>query len=136
MTSRERSSGSLLGKRHGARFDYDGDRFRLFDTNGDGVLDASDTSYGEFRVWQDLDRDGEVDEGELRTLAELRISQINLTYDNSLGFEDTAAYVSVGLVAMLGMASFVIDCEVGEAIARNPLGGIQADTHGGTVYAA
>ncbi|WP_284262158.1 hypothetical protein [Roseicyclus amphidinii] len=30
----------------------------LFDTNGDGVLDANDTSYGEFRVWQDLDQDG------------------------------------------------------------------------------
>jgi hypothetical protein len=27
----------------------------LFDTNGHGVLDANDTSYGEFRVWQDLD---------------------------------------------------------------------------------
>ncbi|WP_284262160.1 hypothetical protein [Roseicyclus amphidinii] len=48
----------------------------LFDTNGDGVLDANDTSYGEFRVWQDLDQDGEVDEGELRTLAEAGISQI------------------------------------------------------------
>ncbi|MEE4640112.1 MAG: calcium-binding protein, partial [Wenzhouxiangella sp.] len=83
----------------------------LFDTNGDGVLDANDTSYGEFRVWQDLDQDGEVDEGELRTLAEAGISQINLTYDNGLGFEDTADDVSVGLAALLGTASFVIDGE-------------------------
>jgi Ca2+-binding RTX toxin-like protein len=83
----------------------------LFDTNGDGVLDANDTSYGEFRVWQDLDQDGTVDDGELRTLAEAGISQINLTYDNGLGFEDTADDVSVGLAALLGTASFVIDGE-------------------------
>ncbi|MBY6202832.1 hypothetical protein KUV65_15765 [Maritalea mobilis] len=25
---------------------------KLFDINGDGVLDANDTNYGEFRVWQ------------------------------------------------------------------------------------
>ena len=31
----------------------------LFDANGDGVLYANDTNYGEFRVWQDLDQDGE-----------------------------------------------------------------------------
>jgi hypothetical protein len=48
----------------------------LFDTNGNCVLDADDTSYGEFRVWQDFDQDGAVDEGELRTLAEARIGQI------------------------------------------------------------
>ncbi len=31
-----------------------------FDTNHDGVLDANDTNFGKFRVWQDLDSDGEV----------------------------------------------------------------------------
>jgi hypothetical protein len=36
----------------------DADGNLLFDTNGDGVLDANDTSYGELRVWQDLDQDG------------------------------------------------------------------------------
>jgi hypothetical protein len=102
----------------------------LFDTNGDGVLDANDTSYGEFRVWQDLDQDGEVDEGELRTLPEAGISQINLTYDNGLGFDNTADDVSVGLAALLGTASFLIDGEVCETIAWNPFCGIRADTDG------
>jgi hypothetical protein len=77
-----------------------------------------------------------VDEGEFRTLAEAGISQINLTYDNRLGFEDKADDVSVGLAALLGTASFVIDGEVCETIAWNPFCGIRADTHGGTVYAA
>lgn len=44
--------------------------------------------------------------------AEAGISQINLTYDNELGFEDDADDASVGLVALLGMASFVIDGEL------------------------
>ena len=36
-----------------------------FDSNGDGRLDASDAEWGRFRVWRDLDQDGESDAGEL-----------------------------------------------------------------------
>jgi hypothetical protein len=42
----------------------------LFDMNSDGVLDADNTSYGEFRISRNLDQDGAVDEVEIRTLAE------------------------------------------------------------------
>ena len=79
----------------------------LFDTNGDGVLSAADTSFDEFRVWQDLDQDGEVDEGELRTLTEMGISEISLTYDNGLGFDDTSDDISAGLAALVGSGSYV-----------------------------
>jgi hypothetical protein len=50
----------------------------VFDSNQDGVLDAADTRFGEFRIWQDLDQDGETDAGELKTLAAAGIASIGL----------------------------------------------------------
>ena len=63
----------------GARTDLEG--LRYFDSNGDGRLDAKDAEWGRFRVWRDLDQDGESDPGELRTLAEAGIRSIGLTSD-------------------------------------------------------
>lgn len=50
-----------------------------FDSNHDGKLDANDTRWSEFKVWQDLNQDGVSDSGEMKTLAELGITEINLT---------------------------------------------------------
>ncbi|MDO8608518.1 MAG: calcium-binding protein, partial [Phaeospirillum sp.] len=50
-----------------------------FDTNHDGKLDANDARWGEFKVWQDLNQDGVSDPGEMKTLSELGITEINLT---------------------------------------------------------
>ena len=63
----------------GARTHLEG--LRHFDSNGDGRLDASDAEWGKFRVWRDLDQDGESDPGELQTLAEAGIMSIDLTSD-------------------------------------------------------
>ena len=63
----------------GARTDLEG--LRYFDSNGDGRLDAKDAEWGRFRVWRDLDQDGESDPGELQTLAEAGIRSIGLTSD-------------------------------------------------------
>jgi hypothetical protein len=52
-----------------------------FDTNRDGVFSMSDEKFGEFKVWQDLDQDGVFDAGEVRSLADLGINQINLVSD-------------------------------------------------------
>ena len=82
---------------------------KIFDTDGNGILNALDTSYGEFRVWQDLDQNGQVDTGELRTLAEAGITEISLTYDNGLGFADTSDDVSAGLAALKGKSTFVMN---------------------------
>ncbi|MEL6679311.1 MAG: calcium-binding protein, partial [Pseudomonadota bacterium] len=49
-----------------------------FDANADGVIDVADAIYSELRIWQDFDSDGETDEGELSTLAELGIISIGL----------------------------------------------------------
>ncbi|MDE0407260.1 MAG: hypothetical protein OXN81_05295, partial [Alphaproteobacteria bacterium] len=62
-----------------ARTDLEG--LRHFDTDGDGLLDPDDAGWAMFRVWQDLDQDGESDPGELRSLKEAGIESISLTSD-------------------------------------------------------
>jgi hypothetical protein len=52
-----------------------------FDTNRDGVFSMTDEKFGEFKVWQDADQDGVSDAGEVRSLADLGITQINLVSD-------------------------------------------------------
>lgn len=48
------------------------------DTNGDQHIDAADTAFGELGVWQDANQDGLSQAGEVATLGELGITQINL----------------------------------------------------------
>jgi len=45
-----------------------------------GAIDSDDPIYSALRVWRDLDQDGVADEGELVSLADLGITQINLDY--------------------------------------------------------
>ncbi|MCV6577008.1 MAG: AHH domain-containing protein, partial [Cohaesibacter sp.] len=54
-----------------------------YDENLDGVIDASDSSFSDLRVWRDLDRDGETDEGELFTLSDLNITSLSLAASES-----------------------------------------------------
>lgn len=53
------------------------------DANGvkDGVLDANDTAWSYFGVWQDLNVDGVQDEGEFAYLADWEITSIALSYN-------------------------------------------------------
>jgi hypothetical protein len=53
----------------------------LHDTNHDGVLDASDASFGLFGVWRDANANGISETGEFRSLTEVGISSINLNSD-------------------------------------------------------
>lgn len=64
----------------GAKSDLVGLRL-AFDSNSDGVLDASDIRWDEFRIWQDADQDGMTDAGELKTLVEWGVSSISLSAD-------------------------------------------------------
>lgn len=50
------------------------------DANHDGVINASDPIFSQMRVWVDANHDGVVGSGELKTLAQLGITQINLNY--------------------------------------------------------
>jgi len=72
------------------------------DSNGDGVIDAQDAQYGNLRLWRDLNQDGVSDAGELLTLAELGITQINL--DKTGGTTTLADGTKLD-----GKASFVIN---------------------------
>ncbi|KLN58998.1 hypothetical protein WH96_20130, partial [Kiloniella spongiae] len=55
----------------------------VFDSNNDGVLDNQDTDFDKVKIWQDLNQDGEVNEGELKSLADWDIKSIDLTIDKT-----------------------------------------------------
>ena len=61
----------------------------ILDSNGDGKLTAADASWREFRVWQDADQDGVTDAGELKTLDQMGITEIGLTYDDGTSYGRT-----------------------------------------------
>ena len=92
----------------------DADGNLIFDSNGDGVLDANDDVWSSMKVWQDLNQNGEVDEGELQTLDAWGISQISLSYDDGSGFSETEDDVAVLGNVLHGLASFVMNGEVVE----------------------
>lgn len=49
-----------------------------FDSNQDKVLDKNDADWDQFKLWQDKDADGVVDDGEMQTLDEAGIRSIGL----------------------------------------------------------
>ncbi|AWW75330.1 hypothetical protein CD351_12915 [Erythrobacter sp. KY5] len=67
---------SFLGDKEGAKTDLEG--LAAFDSNGDGLLDASDDRFVEFKLWFDRDSDGMTDAGELLSLAEAGVASIGL----------------------------------------------------------
>ncbi len=74
-----------------------------YDTNNDGVLDASDSTYGKFGVWMDANLDGISDDGEFVTLTDAGITSIELVSDG------IAYNVGDGDVTVFGSASFTKD---------------------------
>jgi hypothetical protein len=73
-----------------------------YDSNGDGVLDAQDSAFAQFGVWQDADSDGVSDAGEFHTLTELGITSINLTSDGQVTSE------AGGDVTVLGEGTYTL----------------------------
>jgi hypothetical protein len=55
------------------------------DSNGDGIINASDAQFAKLRVWRDLNSNGVTDSGELTTLAESGIASISLARTDVLG---------------------------------------------------
>lgn len=53
------------------------------DDNKDGVFNNADTAWNEVKVWNDINQNGFADEGELLTLEQIGIENINLNYQNS-----------------------------------------------------
>ena len=60
---------------------------KTYDLNKDGVLDAQDTAFSEFGVWQDSNTDGVTQVGEFKTLTDLGITEISLKSDEVVRLE-------------------------------------------------
>ncbi|WP_432695228.1 calcium-binding protein [Marinobacterium sp. YM272] len=54
-----------------------------YDDNSDSVIDHLDAAYSTINVWQDLDSDGKVDEGEILSLADAGISSLSTSWVNT-----------------------------------------------------
>ena len=70
------------------------------DSNGDGVINASDSAYAKLQVWVDSNGDGVTQPGELYSLSQLGISSINLA--SSANLEN----VGGNLVTAVGSLTF------------------------------
>lgn len=88
---------SFLNDKPGATTDLEG--LAAYDSNNDGLFDASDARFGEFLVWQDADQDGVSDAGELKSLTEAGIASINLVIAKSVPSDE-------GGQAILGTSTF------------------------------
>ncbi|WP_445354229.1 calcium-binding protein [Microbulbifer sp. EKSA008] len=53
-----------------------------FDENKDGIIDKQDVIFESLQIWQDLDSNGVVTDGELKTLVDLSITSINISYES------------------------------------------------------
>ncbi|WP_293266580.1 calcium-binding protein, partial [Neptunomonas sp.] len=75
------NGGELFGdntlKADGSKAIHGFDALAELDTNGDGLVNASDTQFAALRVWQDLNQDGISQANELSTLSDLNILSIN-----------------------------------------------------------
>lgn len=68
--------GELFGDQHGQA---DGlAELALYDDNHDGLIDLHDPIFSRLLVFQDSNRDGRTDAGELRSLADLHIARLSL----------------------------------------------------------
>ncbi|MBD2814656.1 S8 family serine peptidase [Xenorhabdus sp. Flor] len=84
------------------------------DANKDGVIDQNDPIWGKLRVWVDGNHDANVNTGELKTLAELGITQINVRATNKTEVRDGNKVVAGG--------SFTLNGETREMLAVDFLG--------------
>ncbi len=67
----------LFGDQNGAA---DGlEELRKYDENNDGVIDSSDSVFNKLQLFNDRNRDGITQEGELRSLADENISSLDLS---------------------------------------------------------
>ena len=115
----------------------DADGNRVFDTDGDGALTSADAVWGSMKVFQDLDGDGSVDAGELRTLEDWGITRINLAYGDGSSFSETDDDRSALGVTLHGLASYVrngklVENGVGDvSLAYERLGWRRVETESG-----
>lgn len=67
---------SFVGDLEGAKTDLEG--LKAFDSNGDGMLNALDERFAEFKLWFDSNSNGVSDAGEIKSLAEVGLTSLSL----------------------------------------------------------
>jgi hypothetical protein len=102
-----RDNSQFAFARHGGETDLQG-LAAQFDSNRDGVLDAKDSQFGEFAVWQDTDQDGVADAGEVKTLADLGITAFQLTSDGVQRTPETGVTEAGRTTAQLANGSTLV----------------------------
>ena len=99
------------------------------DANANGVIDSSDAIWSKFRVWVDGDHDARSDAGELKTLDELGITQINVAATSQTSGE------TLNGNELIGRGTFTMNGETRELMAVNfladPIGSTFAQAEGG-----
>ncbi|MGB0782041.1 MAG: calcium-binding protein [Marinomonas sp.] len=105
-----------------------------FDTNKDKVLDSRDAGWSSFKIWQDRDADGVVDDGEMLTLEEAGIKSIGLKTRDGTKEVLSDGTVIHGLVDVQKADGSIVD-GADVAFAYNSLGfRSYKDSSGNTVY--
>jgi Ca2+-binding RTX toxin-like protein len=89
---------------------------KQYDSNADNKITSVDAQFANLRVWVDADSDGQTDAGELKTLASLGITQINLnatlltnTFDNENEVGATGTFVMGGVTRQVSDIWFRVD---------------------------
>ena len=77
------SGRELFGDQYGEEHGYA--ELAKLDSNDDGVIDTKDDIYKDLKLWADMDKDGQVGEGELRTLEEMGVKSISLETSGEKG---------------------------------------------------
>lgn len=77
--------------------------------NNDGMLTSADSVWNELRTWQDANSNGVVDSGELKTLAQMGITRIDLSYDDGSSFSDLSDDLEVVNSRLLGTSSYWVN---------------------------
>ncbi|HEY0921655.1 MAG TPA: hypothetical protein VGE87_03335, partial [Rheinheimera pacifica] len=72
------------------------DELSDLDSNGDGVIDVADEFFALLQVWQDLNGDGISQASELKTLAQIGIQSISLSFSPVTGANGDAQLVRTG----------------------------------------
>ncbi len=85
------------------------------DSNHDGIIDSKDPIWNQLRVWVDANHQGKVEAGELKTMAQLGITQINLKSTPSNQFQNgnqivaTASFVIGGKTQVIEDVNLISD---------------------------
>jgi hypothetical protein len=77
------SGKELFGDQNGA--DNGFAELAKYDLNKDGVINNNDAIYNKLKLWADMNADGKVDDGEMKSLAELGLKSINTNFTGKAG---------------------------------------------------